>query len=297
MEFSSTQRRVIISALNFYGISRRFRVLRPRIIPSLLIRNRGLVKTVGFSASKYVGDPVNAVRIFNEKEADELIALDIAATSEGREPDFRLIAQIAAECRMPLCYGGGIKTLDQAKRIVGLGVEKIAISSAALDNPDLGPMIASEIGSQSVVFLFDVRKESENRYSVWTHNGRHDRKRTLQSVLEQAESSGAGEVVVNSIDNDGMMKGYDLALGRLVRKMTALPMTMLGGAGSLADIRSLLHECGVIGAAAGSLFVFKGVYRAVLINYPTPLQKDEVIRLASKGLEQVSSDTTALAPL
>jgi cyclase len=255
-------------------------VLRPRITPCLLIRNRGLVKTVQFAAPKYVGDPVNAVKIFNEKESDELIALDIDATAERREPDFRLIAELAVECRMPLCYGGGIKTPDQAKRIIGLGVEKIAISSIALENPRIVSSISKEIGSQSVVVVCDVKKRGNNDYEVYTHNGSKKTGKSLVDVLGVVESAGAGEILVNSIDNDGMMKGYDLALSRLVRSSTRLPMTVLGGAGSLADIEKVITECGVIGAAAGSLFVFKGVYRAVLINYPSQAQKESLISSA-----------------
>jgi cyclase len=248
------------------------------------------VKTVRFAEPKYVGDPVNAVKIFNEKEADELIALDIDATAKAREPDFRLIAQVAVECRMPLCYGGGIKTVDQAKRIIGLGVEKIAVSSVALENPAIVSLIANEIGSQSVVVVLDVKSAGPNHYEVWTLNGTRRASKPLTAALAEAESMGAGEILVNCIDNDGMMKGYDLPLARMVRDFTKLPMTVLGGAGSLADIGQLFRECGVIGAAAGSLFVFKGVYRAVLINYPSQAQKEEITRLA---LTESGSQTSA----
>ena len=256
-------------------------MLRPRIIPCLLMRKGGLVKTVQFRDEKYVGDPINAVKIFNEKEADELILLDIDASAAGAEPNFKLIAQVAVECRMPLCFGGGIKTVDQASRIIGLGVEKIAISSAAIANPELISAIAAAIGSQSVVVVFDVsRRSNGSEYEVRTHNARTNTGQLAEDAIRRATSLGAGEIVVNSIDNDGMMKGYDLALARRVRDATPLPMTMLGGAGSLEDLRKLISTCGVIGAAAGSLFVFKGVYRAVLINYPDPLQKDELVRSA-----------------
>jgi imidazole glycerol-phosphate synthase subunit HisF len=254
-------------------------MLRPRIIPCLLVRNGGLVKTVRFEEPKYVGDPINAVKIFNEKEADELIVLDIDATAHGAEPNFRLIAQFAAECRMPLCYGGGIKTVDQAKRIVGLGVEKVAISSAALENPSLISAIASEIGSQSVVVVLDVRKRMHGMDDeVWTHNGRKSTGVSAVGFAQEAQSLGAGEIVINAIDHDGKMQGYDLGLAAEVRKAVRLPMTVLGGAGSLADIGQLIAACGVVGAAAGSLFVFKGTYRAVLINYPAPVQKEDLIR-------------------
>jgi cyclase len=256
-------------------------MLRPRIIPSLLLRNGGLVKTVRFTDEKYVGDPVNAVKIFNEKEADELIVVDIDASTKGVEPNFKLIGQIAVECRMPLCYGGGIRTVDHASKIIGLGVEKIAISSAGLDNPALVSAIAREVGSQSVVVVFDVSRRADGKTcEVKTHNGRRATGKVLTDLVSQAAPLGAGEILVNSIDHDGTMQGYDLELARLVRASTSLPMTVLGGAGSLADMQRLVAECGVVGAAAGSLFVFKGARRAVLISYPSQAQRDDLIRSA-----------------
>jgi len=255
-------------------------VLLPRIIPCLLVHDGGLVKTVQFENPKYVGDPINAVKIFNEKEADELAVLDIDATVQGREPNYRLIAQFAAECRMPLCYGGGITTVEQAKRIIGFGVEKIAISAAAAADPQLITSIAREIGSQSVVVVLDARKKRLGGWEVCTHNGRKVTGRSPVELAQEAEKLGAGEIIVNSIDNDGQMKGYDLSLAREVREAIRLPLTVLGGAGSVADIAKLIESCGVVGAAAGSLFVFKGVYRAVLISYPTPAQKEELIASA-----------------
>ena len=255
-------------------------MLRPRIIPCLLVHEGGLVKTVRFRDPKYVGDPINAVKIFNEKEADELMVLDIDATALGREPNLRLIAQFAAECRMPLCYGGGIKTVQQAREIIGLGVEKVAVSSAALADPRLVSAMAAEIGGQSVVVVLDVKKTLLGKYEVWTHNARNNTGRSPIEVARQAEQLGAGEIVVNSIDHDGQMKGYDLALAAKVREAVNLPMTVLGGAGSLADLGRLISSCGVVGAAAGSLFVFKGTYRAVLISYPDPAQRAELLRTA-----------------
>jgi cyclase len=256
-------------------------VLRPRIIPCLLVHNGGLVKTVAFKDPKYVGDPINAVKIFNEKETDELAVFDIDATANGAEPDFKMIANLAGECRMPLCYGGGIKTVEQAKRIIGLGVEKVAISSAAIETPELVSAAAQEIGGQSVVVVIDAKIDARTGESLaWTHNGTRATGRSVISVAQQAEALGAGEIVVNSIDNDGKMKGYDLALARAVRKAVRLPITVLGGAGSLAHISELVASCGVIGAAAGSLFVFKGPYKAVLISYPPASKKDELIRAA-----------------
>lgn len=258
-------------------------MLRPRIIPCLLVRSKGLVKTVKFGPTKYVGDPINAVKIFNEKEADELIVLDIDATATVSEPDFAMIQKLAAECRMPLCYGGGIKTVEQARRIIGLGVEKVAISSEAISNPNLITEIAAEIGSQSVVVVLDVKKSLFGKYEVYTHNGKKKTGRTPIELAQQAEKLGAGEIVINSIDLDGQMTGYDLDLATKIREAIRLPMTLLGGAGSISDIGRLIQTCGVIGAAAGSLFVFKGVYRAVLINYPTIIERDVLIRSALKN--------------
>ncbi len=261
-------------------------MLRPRIIPCLLVHDRGLVKTVGFKEPKYVGDPINAVKIFNEKETDELVVLDIDATVNGAEPDYKMIADLAAECRMPLCYGGGVRSVEQAKRIIGLGVEKVALSAAVLDDPELISRIAEEIGGQSVVVVLDVKKRLLGReHEVWTHNGRRNTKKTAIDVAVDAQSRGAGEIVVNSIENDGRMLGYDLALAIRLRQALHVPMTVLGGAGSLADMGKLIEACGVVGAAAGSLFVFKGAYKAVLINYPNPAQKDDIIR---SSLERIA---------
>lgn len=253
-------------------------MLRPRIIPCLLLHEGGLVKTIRFANPKYVGDPINAVKIFNEKEADELMVLDIDATAERREPNYRLIAQLAAECRMPLCYGGGVKTVDQARRIIALGVEKVAVSSAAIENPVLIGDLAEALGRQSVVVVLDVKKDASGSYEVCTHNGTRATGRAPDAVAREAEDLGAGEIVICSIDEDGRMQGYDLALARLIRESTRTPTTVLGGAGSLAHLGQLIETCGVVGAAAGSLFVFKGPYRAVLINYPMPTQRENLIR-------------------
>lgn len=252
-------------------------MLRPRIIPCLLVHKGGLVKTRGFKAPKYVGDPINAVKIFNEKEADELVVLDIDATANRAEPNYALIAKLAAECRMPLCYGGGITTPEQAARIIDLGVEKVSISAAAVGNPALITAISNAIGRQSVVAVLDVRKKSglfAKGYEVCTHNAKMSHKLDPVALAQSLQAAGAGEILVNSVDLDGEMTGYDLALARQMRAALRVPLTVLGGAGSLDDIGALVRACGVVGAAAGSLFVFKGQYRAVLINYPTPLQKD-----------------------
>ncbi len=252
-------------------------MLRPRIIPCLLVHDKGLVKTVQFKDHKYVGDPINAVRIFNEKETDELIVMDIDASRQSKEPDYKMIENLAAECRMPLCYGGGIRTLEQAQRIFSLGVEKISISSAAVNTPELVSAMADRVGSQSVVVVIDVKKKMFGGYEVYAHNGTKSTGKNPFEFASQMEKLGAGEIVVNSIDQDGMMKGYDLNLVEKMRKAVTLPLTVLGGAGLLEDIGQLIRSYGVIGAAAGSLFVFKGVYKAVLINYPNWQEKDELI--------------------
>ncbi|MDO9384685.1 MAG: AglZ/HisF2 family acetamidino modification protein [Hyphomicrobiaceae bacterium] len=251
-------------------------MLRPRIIPCLLVHNGGLVKTVGFKDPKYVGDPINAVKIFNEKETDELMVLDIDATAKGRDPDFKMIADLAVECRMPLCYGGGVRTPEHAKRIIELGVEKVSVSSAAIEDPGLVTKIAGEVGRQSMVVTIDVRRRPTG-YEVFTHNGQKATGISVEAMAKRAEELGAGELVINAIDDDGMMKGYDLDLARRIRGDLSIPMTYLGGAGKLEDIGRLFEACGVVGAAAGSLFVFKGPYRAVLINYPNPHKKDELV--------------------
>jgi cyclase len=254
-------------------------MLRPRILPCLLVRNKGLVKTVKFADPKYVGDPINAVRIFNEKEVDELMVIDIDATVNGTAPDYRMIEHLAAECRMPLCYGGGVKTADQAKTIIGLGVEKVAISSAAIAEPALISRVADEVGRQSVVIVLDTRrKKFGGKYEIHTHNGRHATGQDPVAFAQLAEQRGAGELVINSIDHDGVMKGYDLALATKVRDAISIPMTVLGGAGSLEHLGELIRQFGIVGAAAGSLFVFKGVYRAVLINYPSVAERERLIR-------------------
>jgi cyclase len=253
-------------------------MLRPRIIPCLLVHKKGLVKTVNFKNPKYVGDPINAVRIFNEKEVDEIMVIDIDASIENREPDYQMIEYIAAECRMPLCYGGGIKTPEQAERIFSLGVEKIALSSIAIEQPELITKIANRVGNQSVVIVLDVKKHTlTGKYEIRTHNGMKSTGLNPFEFAENVERLGAGEIVINSIDRDGVMNGYDLKLVEKMRKCVNVPITVLGGAGSLEDIGQLIKIHGTIGVAAGSLFVFKGPYKAVLINYPNREIKEQLI--------------------
>ena len=252
-------------------------MLQPRIIPSLLIHEKGLVKSTKFKDYKYVGDPINAVKIFNEKEVDEIIIVDIDASVNGNEPDYRLIEKLAYECRMPLCYGGGIKTAKQAQRIFALGVEKISISSIAVQNPEIISEIANVVGNQSVVVVLDVKKKLFGGYEIYTHNGTKKTGIDPVEFVQKIEKLGAGEIVINSIDNDGTMKGYDLNLLDLIRDKISLPLTVLGGAGNLNHIGEVIAKHGIIGVAAGSNFIFKGKYRAVLINYPTVKEKIDLI--------------------
>ncbi len=246
-------------------------MLRSRIIPCLLMHDGGLIKTRQFKDPKYVGDPLNAVKIFNEKEADELMFLDIDASVYGRAPDVDLLRNLARESRMPLCYGGGVSSASQAALIISLGFEKVSISSAALARPALIREMAEAVGGQSVVVTIDVRR---NRllggYTAYTHNGRDKQKVNLLEFCQQAVELGAGEIVINAIDRDGEMAGYDLDLAHKVRAAVSTPLSFLGGAGNVDHMQELIDAVGAVGAAAGSMFVFKGPYRAVLINYARP---------------------------
>jgi len=252
-------------------------MLHPRIIPCFLVHNQGLVKTTKFQDPKYVGDPINAVKILNEKEVDELVVLDIDASVLGHEPNYKMIENLAAECRMPFCYGGGIKNEEQALRIFGLGVEKIAVSSLAIENPFIVEKIAQKVGNQSMVVVIDAKKKLlSNKYEAYIHNGKVNSKLDVEKLVADLEKMGVGEIVINSIDKDGTMSGYDLNLIKKIRDTISIPLTVFGGAGNYDDLGNLIAENGIIGAGAGSLFVFKGKYRAVLISYPTPNEKQQI---------------------
>ncbi|MBX9780077.1 MAG: AglZ/HisF2 family acetamidino modification protein [Chitinophagaceae bacterium] len=254
-------------------------MLRPRIIVSLLLHDKGLVKTVNFKSPKYVGDPINAVRIFNEKQVDELAFFDIDATVLNKEPDYVLIEKLANQSRMPICYGGGVKTVDQAQKIFSLGIEKIALSSSVIQNPNLVTQIAERVGSQSVIVVLDIKKKLLGGYEVCTHNGKKSTGINPVKFVKDLEQLGAGEIIINSIDQDGLMKGYDFNLIDKIAQTISIPLTVLGGAGSLSDIEKVIQKHGVIGVAAGSLFVFKGPYKAVLINYPTQVEKNKIFKI------------------
>lgn len=253
-------------------------MLLPRIIPCLLLHNNGLVKTTKFKDPKYVGDPINAVKIFNEKEVDEIIIIDIDASVLKKEPNYNLIENLAIECRMPLCYGGGIKTVEQAQKIFNLGVEKICVSSLAIENPKVVEEIANRVGNQSMVVVLDIKKRLlSNKYDVYINNGKINTNTEPGKMAIDMQNLGVGEIVINSIDKDGTMSGYDLNLISNIRNAVSIPLTVMGGAGSYDDFGKVIAENGIIGVAAGSLFVFKGKYRAVLINYPKPREKQQLI--------------------
>lgn len=238
-----------------------------RVIPCLLLQDGGLVKTTKFGRPRYVGDPINAIRIFNEKYVDELVFLDITASRTGAEPNYDLIARISGECFMPLCYGGGIRTLEQARRIVAGGVEKIAVNSTAIDRPQLLSELSQELGASSVVVAIDVKRDLFGRERVY-HPGR--RRLTKLDPVQHAKASvdaGAGEIFLNNVDRDGQCSGFDTSLITRVSAAVNVPVIACGGASSLDDMRTAV-EAGASAAAAGSIFVFYGPHRAVLINYP-----------------------------
>jgi cyclase len=242
-------------------------MLKHRIIPCLLLKDGGLVKTVKFENPKYVGDPINAIRIFNDKEVDELMVIDIMATKERREPDFASIEQFAGECFMPLSYGGGIKSVDQVKRLFSLGVEKVCLQSAAFDNPSLITQIASRFGSQSVLVSVDVKKNWLGKSKVYQAASGNTISQELNIHLNRLVEAGAGEIVLNAVDRDGVMGGMDIELIKRVSSILSVPLIALGGVGSLNDIKAAVQS-GASAVAAGSFFVFQGPHRAVLITYP-----------------------------
>ena len=241
---------------------------RIRIIPVLLIKNGGLVKSIQFKNHKYVGDPINAVKIFNEKEVDELALLDISATAEQRPPDFSKIAEIAGEAFMPLSYGGGITTLEQVKQILLSGVEKVVLNKSAVTKPELITEIANSFGSQSVVASLDVKKNFLGRYKVYTDNGSNNTSLNPVDFAKQCESKGAGEILLNSIERDGTYKGYDLELLKALSTSVNIPVVACGGAGTIEDFRMAVLEGKASAVSAGSMFVFQRPHNAVLISYP-----------------------------
>jgi imidazole glycerol-phosphate synthase subunit HisF len=244
-------------------------MLRIRVIPSLLLKNQGLVKTVCFKDPKYIGDPINAIKIFNEKEVDELIFFDTTATIEERKPNLKLISQIASECFMPFGYGGGIKDLDDIKMLFNIGAEKVVINSEAIKNPMFIKDASERFGSQSIVVSIDVKRILLGKYVIYLHGGKVATKYEPVKFAKFMEEMGAGEIILTSIDHDGMMKGYDIDLIKKVTGVLNIPVIASGGAGKIQDFIDAVHKGGASGVTAGSMFVLQGKHRAVLISYPS----------------------------
>lgn len=242
-------------------------MLKNRVIPCLLLRNGGLVKTLKFADPKYVGDPINAIRIFNDKEVDELMVLDITASKEKKEPNYDLIEQFASECFMPLCYGGGVKTVEQAKRIFALGVEKICLQTSALDDLSLVTALSAQFGNQSILVSIDVKKDWLGKIKLYSSATGKTISKPWTEFLQEAVKAGAGEIVLNAVDRDGTLQGMDINLIQQASKSISVPLIAVGGAGSLQDIKAAV-DAGASAVSAGAFFVFQGPHRAVLITYP-----------------------------
>ncbi|MBN1936399.1 MAG: imidazole glycerol phosphate synthase subunit HisF [Anaerolineae bacterium] len=251
-------------------------MIQTRVIPCLLLRNQGLVKTVQFKSPKYLGDPINIVRIFNDKEVDELIFLDITATVENNKPPFALVEKIAGECFMPLGYGGGVRTLEDMKTLFSIGIEKVVVNSYAAENPAFIRAAADLFGSQSVVVSVDVKKNRWGKYQVFTHSGTRSTGLEPIRFAAEMEKCGAGELFLTSIDRDGTMQGYDLNLVHQVSEVVGIPVVACGGAGSIRHLGEAVKQGGASAAAAGSMFVFQGPLRAVLISYPSQQELRQV---------------------
>jgi imidazole glycerol-phosphate synthase subunit HisF len=252
-------------------------MIRPRVIPALLLKGQGLVKTVKFKTPKYLGDPINIVRIFNDKEVDELVLLDITATPENRGPQFDLLKNITSEAFIPLAYGGGIRSMDDVRKLLSIGIEKLIMNTSAVETPTLVREVADHAGSQAAVVSMDVKKNFLGKYEVFTRCGQ--KKTGLDPVKHaiEMEKMGAGEIFINSIDRDGTMQGYDLDLVRKVADAVGVPVVACGGAGNLTHVSEVIKHGHASAAAAGSIFVFQGPLRGVLISYPTPKELKESI--------------------
>ncbi len=250
-------------------------MLHKRIMPCLLLHKGGLYKTEKFKKPTYIGDPINAIKIFNEKEVDELMFIDIDATVEKREPNYQMIDDIASECFMPLCYGGGVKTVEQMKKIYALGVEKISLSSVAFGNPQILTEAVETFGGQSVLVTLDIKKDFFGKYRIYSHNGTKNTKLIPLDFVKKIQELGVGEIVINSIENDGVMQGFDVELLKQIKGVTNVPIIALGGAGKKEHIKSAFANAGVDAVACGSFFVYQGPLRGVLISY---VSYEEVMR-------------------
>jgi cyclase len=252
-------------------------MLKTRVIPTLLLRGAGLVKTTGFRNPVYVGDPINAIRIFNEKEVDELVLLDITASRTGKGPAFATIENIASECFMPVAYGGGITAVEQIRKILSAGVEKVVVNTAALQDPKLVGDAVREFGSQAVVVSIDVKRKLLGRSEVYGDGGTKPSGHDPVVFARQMQDRGAGEILLTAIDRDGTMKGYDLELVQKVTSAVGIPVIASGGAGTIADFGIASKQAGAAAVAAGAMFVFHGPHRAVLITYPSHAELSAVL--------------------
>jgi len=245
-------------------------MLRYRIIPTLLLHNKGLYKTVKYSIKKgkYVGDPINAIKIFNDKGVDELIFLDIDASKERRGPDFNMLKNIASECFMPVAYGGGITTLEQIKRIFQVGIEKIILNTVLLENLSLLKSSSDAFGSQSIVASVDIKKNLFGKYKIYNSSKQKTTNIDIKEYFKSLELGGAGEIYISSVDRDGTFEGYDIDLIKELSKDIKLPVIINGGAKDISDFSRAIKEANVSAVSAGSMFVFKGPHKAVLITYP-----------------------------
>jgi cyclase len=252
-------------------------MLATRLMPCLLMSNGALVKTVRFKDMAYVGDPANAVRIFNQKEVDELILLDIHATTQNRGIDFETVEKLVSECFMPICYGGGVRCIEDMRRLFALGVEKVSLGAAAFEEPDLVRQAAAEFGSQAVVVTLDVKRGLLGRYTVRVRNGEKDTKMSPVDASQHFVAEGAGEILLYAIDRDGTWSGFDLKLVAEVSHAVGVPVVATGGAGSLADVRAAVKEAGASAVAIGSMAVFQGKDLGVLIKFPSRREQEAAL--------------------
>ena len=258
-------------------------MLRPRIIVSLMLHNNYLYKSINFKNYSYVGDPLNSVRLFNEKEVDELLLCDVDASQCNKLPNFSLIKEISEECRMPFAYAGGVSSREIASKLVSFGVEKVGINTSAFLNPSLIKQISDEIGSQSVIGIIDYgkRKQFFRRADkgIYYNSSSSFEVHDIFSLAKCYVDNGAGELLFNSVDRDGTYSGYDLETARAMSSQLKIPLTFLGGCGSYEHMKELINECGIIGVAASSIHIYKGPHKAVMINYPSRQQKFSICAL------------------
>ncbi len=251
-------------------------MLKKRLIPSILLSDRRLVKTIKFNNPVYVGDPINTVKIFNDKEVDELIVLDISRSHSNRPPDFEYLSLLASECFMPLSYGGGISSLDQASQVFDLGIEKIVLQSAIFTNPSLVDQIASRYGSQSIVISLDIKKSFFGKYKLFNYQSSRYYTHNINDFISTMVDLGAGEFLLSSVNKEGTLSGPDLIMIRTFASIANVPIVFQGGIASLEDVSASI-SAGADSLAAGAFFVFYGPHRAVLISYPTPSSLQSIL--------------------